>query len=76
MCANRTYRVGHGLAIRFLSNREMSFMRHRRTSHLALIAAVTFSLSACTFTTAAGSPKAGEPPRATREAATAPTAAV
>jgi len=50
-------------------------MRHRRTSHLALVAAVTFSLSACTFTTTAGNPKAVKPPSATRETTTAPTAA-
>ena len=50
-------------------------MRHRHTSHLALVAAVTFSLSACTFTTTADNPKAVKPPSATREATTAPTAA-
>jgi hypothetical protein len=53
----------------------MSFMRHRRTSHLALVAAVTLSLSACTLTTAAGNPKAGKPSSATGGATTAPTAA-
>lgn len=50
-------------------------MRHRRTCYLALIAAVSLSLSACTSTTAAGDATTSRPSAAASVATTAPAAA-
>jgi hypothetical protein len=50
-------------------------MRHRRTSYLALVTALTLSLSACTVPAAAGNPKPSRLSTSTSKATTAPTAA-
>ena len=53
----------------------MSFMRQRFTHYVALLAATALSLSACTFTTAAGVAKVPSAPRARSAGAPTPTAA-